>query len=115
MPIMVSIGGSVISTVKKYTTKAQEVYAHAGVVAEQAFSGIRTLYYSPISFPLSLLLICSPFSITSFRYAFSLQDRFCELYNSRLVFAERSEARRGLVYGMGIGSYFFVQYSIYGM
>lgn len=104
LPLSTFIGVVVVGQIKKYTSRAQSVYARAGAVVEQAFSGIRTVY------------------------AFSLQERFAKMYDDRLVDAERFEVsayfnvlflthkktRRGLVYGTGFGLYFGIQYCVYG-
>jgi hypothetical protein len=90
MPILLGVGVFIMANIKKYTTLSQDVYAHAGSVVEQAFGGIRTVY------------------------AFSLQQRFAEMYDTRLVDAEKSDAKRGVVFGFGAGGFFFALYSIYG-
>lgn len=47
-------------------------------------------------------------------YSFSLQQRFQNLYNHRLEGAERCDAKRGIIFGFGAGTFFFSLYSIYG-
>jgi ABC transporter transmembrane region len=91
MPILLVVGVFIMMTIKKYTTLSQDVYAHAGSIAEQAIGGVRTVY------------------------AFSLQKRFAELYDSRLIHAERSDAKRGVAFGFGVGCFFMVLYGIYGI
>jgi ABC-type multidrug transport system fused ATPase/permease subunit len=44
IPVLAGIGIVVMGSIKKQQTLSQDVYAHAGAVAEQAFSGIRTVY-----------------------------------------------------------------------
>lgn len=90
MPILLGVGVFIMINIKKYTTLSQDVYAHAGSIVEQAIGGIRTVY------------------------AFSLQQRFAQLYDHRLIDAERSDAQRGVVFGFGAGGFFFALYSIYG-
>lgn len=91
MPILLIVGVFIMMNIKKYTTLSQDVYAHAGSIVEQAIGGIRTVY------------------------AFSLQKRFADLYDARLVGAENSDAKRGVVFGLGAGGFFFALYSIYGL
>lgn len=91
MPILLGVGVFIMANIKKYTTLSQDVYAHAGRVVEQAISGIRTVY------------------------SFSLQARFSEIYNQRLEGAERCDAKRGVIFGFGAGTFFFSLYSIYGI
>lgn len=90
MPILLAVGVFIMANIKKYTTLSQDVYAHAGSIVEQAIGGVRTVY------------------------AFSLQQRFAQMYDQRLVGAEKSDAKRGVVFGLGAGGFFFALYSIYG-
>lgn len=90
MPILMGVGIFMMLNIKKYTAVSQDVYAHAGSIVEQAIGGIRTVY------------------------SFSLQQRFAALYNTRLLAAERSDAKRGVILGFGVGGFFFALYSIYG-
>ncbi|KAI8086529.1 P-loop containing nucleoside triphosphate hydrolase protein [Halteromyces radiatus] len=71
---------------KKYTQLAQDRYASAGAIAEQAFSGIRTVS------------------------AFSLQNRFFKRYDDELVHARDTGLKRGMAMGFGAGTLFFVTF-----
>jgi ATP-binding cassette subfamily B (MDR/TAP) protein 1 len=77
--------------ITKYTLKAQDSYAEAGSVAEQVFSGIRTVY------------------------SFSLQKRFSTLYNNKLGKAMHTGIKRGQILGFGFGSFMFILFSTYGL
>lgn len=91
LPILIILGGALGLQIKKFITKTQSVYALAGAIAEQAFSGIRTVY------------------------AFSLQKRFVKRYDEKLVAAESLDVKKGLVFGVGFGIFLFTLYSILGM
>lgn len=78
---MMAAGGLMGYFITKYTTRAQDSYAHAGSVAEQVFSGIRTVY------------------------SFSLQKRFSELYEEKLEVAKKHGIVRGLALGFGFGGF----------
>lgn len=77
--------------VTRCTTQAQDSYAHAGQVAEQAFSGIRTLY------------------------AFSMETRFAARYLEKLEVATTAGIRRAWVFGVGSASFLFVFFSTYAL
>jgi ATP-binding cassette subfamily B (MDR/TAP) protein 1 len=77
--------------ITKYTLKAQDSYADAGAVAEQVFSGIRTVY------------------------SFSLQNRFAELYAKKLEKAMKTGIQRGQILGFGFGSFMFILFCTYGL
>ncbi|KAI9302369.1 putative ABC transporter protein [Cunninghamella echinulata] len=77
--------------VTKYTTKVQDAYADAGKVAEQAFSGIRTVQ------------------------AFSLQKRFVGIYTVELEKARKAGFARGLVLALSTGFFIFVFFSTYAL
>lgn len=81
VPIMVAAGGLMGYFITKYTTRAQDSYADAGSVAEQVFSGIRTVY------------------------SFSLQKRFSGLYEKKLELAKKQGIVRGLSLGIGFGGF----------
>ncbi|KAI8976762.1 putative ABC transporter protein, partial [Pilobolus umbonatus] len=87
-----SFGGIYMNrTIFKYTLISQGDYAQAGTVAEQVFSGIRTVY------------------------SFSLQNRFTDLYEQKLNLAEKSGILRGKALGFGFGFFFFTLYGTYGL
>eukprot|EP00026_Physarum_polycephalum_P001240 Phypoly_transcript_01241.p2 GENE.Phypoly_transcript_01241~~Phypoly_transcript_01241.p2 ORF type:complete len:571 (+),score=92.86 Phypoly_transcript_01241:219-1715(+) len=91
MPVMGLVGMFMMKSLKKYTSKSQIAYAHAGSIVEQAFGGIRTVY------------------------AFSLQERFCRIFDTRLAVSEESDAKRGVAIGFGAGGFVFTLYSMYGL
>lgn len=99
-----------MANIKRQQTISQDVYAMAGAVAEQALSGVRTVY---------VLYICAfipnSFLLTIFRYAFSLQKRFEQLYDTKLRASLSADTRKGIMFGMGIGGIFCCLYMIYGM
>lgn len=81
VPFMAAAGGIMGYFITKYTTRAQDSYADAGSVAEQVFSGIRTVY------------------------SFSLQKRFSDLYEKKLEVAKKHGIIRGLCLGIGFGGF----------
>ncbi|KAG0172209.1 ATP-binding cassette, sub-B (MDR TAP), member 4 [Apophysomyces sp. BC1034] len=91
MPLMAGVGGLMGFYITKYTTKTQDSYAGAGAVAEQVFSGIRTVY------------------------SFSLQDRFSKLYNDQLKKAKVTGIKRGMILGFGLASFMLVLFCTYGL
>lgn len=91
LPLLAGAGGAMGYFITKYTLKAQDSYADAGSVAEQVFSGIRTVY------------------------SFSLQKRFADLYESRLQKAMTTGIKRGQILGFGFGSFMFILFSTYGL
>jgi ABC-type multidrug transport system fused ATPase/permease subunit len=86
LPLIAGSGASMGIFTMKYTVLSQDKYAFAGAVAEQAFSGIRTVS------------------------AFSLQDRFFKKYDAELIHARDAGLMRGNVLGYGLGILFFVIY-----
>lgn len=61
IPILTIVGIVALGSVKKYQQISQDVYAHAGSIAEQAFSGIRTVYVPPPPPPpLPVFYFCFP-------------------------------------------------------
>eukprot|EP00026_Physarum_polycephalum_P000633 Phypoly_transcript_00634.p1 GENE.Phypoly_transcript_00634~~Phypoly_transcript_00634.p1 ORF type:complete len:1124 (+),score=212.16 Phypoly_transcript_00634:900-4271(+) len=91
IPALAGIGIVAMGAARKQQTVAQDVYAHAGAVAEQAFSGIRTVY------------------------AFSIQERFEKLYNLKLLDSLKADTKKGVIFGMAIGTIFCSLYCIYGL
>ncbi|KAL9551757.1 hypothetical protein MBANPS3_004113 [Mucor bainieri] len=91
LPLMAGAGGAMGYYITKYTLKAQDSYADAGSVAEQVFSGIRTVY------------------------SFSLQKRFGDLYESKLDKAMKTGIKRGQILGFGFGSFMFILFATYGL
>ncbi|ORX45308.1 p-glyco protein [Hesseltinella vesiculosa] len=77
--------------VSKYTQQSQDAYAFAGAIAEQAFSGIRTVF------------------------AFNMQSSFLQRYNDRLVAARNNGYKRGLAFGVGIGVQIMFFFGVYGL
>ncbi|KAG0749530.1 hypothetical protein G6F57_002450 [Rhizopus arrhizus] len=91
LPLMAGVGGAMGHFITKYTLKSQDAYAEAGSVAEQVFSGIRTVY------------------------SFSLQSRFAALYSKRLEKAMATGIRRGQVLGLGFGGFMFILFCTYAL
>ncbi|KAI9498235.1 P-loop containing nucleoside triphosphate hydrolase protein [Zychaea mexicana] len=91
VPILGIVGGAMGYYYSKFTQTAQDSYAQAGSIAEQAFAGIRTVY------------------------AFSLQGRFSERYDKELDKAEATGSRRGVVMGIQIGVFMFVLFCTYAL
>ncbi|KAI9314961.1 P-loop containing nucleoside triphosphate hydrolase protein [Dichotomocladium elegans] len=77
VPITVGSGVTMGILIRKYTANAQTSYADAGAIAEQVFSGLRTVY------------------------SFSLQERFARLFENKLVKARKAGIKRGMVAGLG--------------
>ncbi|KAI8878309.1 P-loop containing nucleoside triphosphate hydrolase protein [Backusella circina FSU 941] len=91
IPVMLMVGGVMSRLVSKYTVRAQNDYAEAGSVAEQVFSGIRTIY------------------------SFSLQERFAQIYDTKLDRAMKAGMKRGAISGAGFGSFMLVLFSTFGL
>ncbi|KAI9276723.1 P-loop containing nucleoside triphosphate hydrolase protein [Phascolomyces articulosus] len=91
VPIMVILGAAMGFQYTKFTQRAQDMYAHAGSIAEQVFSGIRTVY------------------------AFSLQDRFSKSYDRELDKACATGVRRGLFMGIQTAAFDFVLFCTYAI
>ncbi|EIE84922.1 hypothetical protein G6F46_001432 [Rhizopus delemar] len=91
LPVMAGTGAAMGYFITKYTLKAQNSYAEAGSVAEQVFSGIRTVY------------------------SFSLQNRFAVLYSQRLEKAMKTGIRRGQILGFGFGGFMFTLFCTYAL
>ncbi|KAI8086524.1 P-loop containing nucleoside triphosphate hydrolase protein [Halteromyces radiatus] len=91
MPLLAGAGAAMGYFITKYTLKAQDSYADAGSVVEQAFAGIRTVS------------------------AFSIQNRFFKRYDQELVHARDVGIMRGRVLGFGFGTFMFILFSTYGL
>ncbi|KAI8331204.1 P-loop containing nucleoside triphosphate hydrolase protein [Chlamydoabsidia padenii] len=91
LPLVAASGAGMGIFTMKYTVISQDKYAFAGAVAEQAFSGIRTVS------------------------AFSIQHRFFKSYDAELVNARDAGLMRGYALGYGLGILFFVMYSSYAL
>jgi ABC-type multidrug transport system fused ATPase/permease subunit len=91
MPLLAGAGAAMGYFITKHTLLAQNSYAGAGAVAEQAFSGIRTLA------------------------AFSLQGRFFKRYDDELDHARDAGIARGRVLGLGFGTFMFILFATYGL
>ncbi|KAI7890516.1 P-loop containing nucleoside triphosphate hydrolase protein [Mucor mucedo] len=91
LPLLAGAGATMGYFITKYTLKSQDSYAEAGSVAEQVFSGIRTVY------------------------SFSLQNRFADLYEHKLEKAMQTGVKRGRILGFGFGSFMFILFSTYGL
>ncbi|KAI8143269.1 putative ABC transporter protein [Fennellomyces sp. T-0311] len=91
IPLMGILGLAMGYYYTKFTQKAQDSYANAGSIAEQAFGGIRTIY------------------------SFSLQDRFARSYDANLEKACTTGSRRGLMMGIQMGIFMFILFCTYGL
>jgi ATP-binding cassette subfamily B (MDR/TAP) protein 1 len=91
VPLLGGLGAVIGFLITKYTLHSQNEYANAGSVAEQVFSGIRTVY------------------------SFSLQDRFAERYEDKLDGALRAGTKRGIVTGLGFGIFMCILFCTYGL
>ncbi|KAI8147839.1 putative ABC transporter protein [Fennellomyces sp. T-0311] len=91
MPLLLGTGATMGIMITRYTLKVQNSYADAGSIAEQVFSGLRTVY------------------------SFSLQQRFAQRFETELVKSRRMGIKRGLVLGMGFGTFMFILFSTYGL
>ncbi|KAI9318133.1 putative ABC transporter protein [Dichotomocladium elegans] len=91
LPVLACAGAVLGWSITKFTLNVQDGYAEAGAVAEQVFSGLRTVY------------------------SFSLQNRFAGLYEKKLVKARKAGIRRGLFLGVGFGIFLFVLFCTYAL
>lgn len=91
IPLLAGAGVTMGFFVTKYTKNVQSSYAEAGAIAEQVFSGIRTIY------------------------SFSLQKRFAALYENKLQAVKTTGIKRGIVLGVGTGTCMFVVFATYGL
>ncbi|KAI7874137.1 p-glycoprotein [Lichtheimia hyalospora FSU 10163] len=91
MPILAVLGAAIGYFITKFTSRVQDSYAGAGTIAEQAFSGIRTVY------------------------SFSLQERFDKMYAEKLVAARKVGVQRALVLGLGFAVCMLVLFATYGL
>ncbi|KAG2186819.1 hypothetical protein INT44_003045 [Umbelopsis vinacea] len=91
MPIMGGCGIFIGIYITKFTTMGQDAYADGGAVVEQAISGIRTVY------------------------SFSLQKRFLDRYKVELQKAYVVGRKKGIVLGVGFGSFMFILFATYGL
>jgi hypothetical protein len=88
---LIIVGVNIGFQIKKFTQASQDFYARAGAIAEQAISGFRT--------------------VTSF----SLQERFVQRYDERLIDAEKGDVKKGQAFGVGVGAFMFTLYGILGI
>lgn len=91
LPLMGICGGLMGKYISKYSIKAQDAYADAGSIAEQAFAGIRTVF------------------------SFTLQNRFADRYDVELERAYKVGRKRGLVTAIGFGFFMFILFATYGL
>ncbi|KAI9321889.1 P-loop containing nucleoside triphosphate hydrolase protein [Dichotomocladium elegans] len=91
LPLLAGVAFVTGSLATKSTRQVQDAYAEAGSVAEQVFTGIRTVY------------------------SFSMQHRFCQLFNAKLAVARQQGEYRGIVNGLGYGVFLFVLFGIFGL
>ncbi|KAI8147816.1 P-loop containing nucleoside triphosphate hydrolase protein [Fennellomyces sp. T-0311] len=91
MPVLLGTGATMGILITRYTQKVQTSYADAGSIAEQVFSGLRTVY------------------------SFSLQERFSQRFKTELVKARKVGIRRGIVLGVGFGTFMMVIFCTYSI
>ena len=91
MPLLVSVVGVVFSRLAKFASLAQQAYAVAGGVAEEAISSIRTVT------------------------AFGLEERAEQEYQHQLKIATKNNIIQGNFVGVGIGMINFLIYAFYGL
>lgn len=91
VPLLIASGAVMGIFITRFTLKVQQSYAFAGTVAEQVFAGLRTVY------------------------SFSLQDRFAKRFEKELVHARKMGIRRGIVLGIGFGSFMLVLFATYSL
>lgn len=91
LPLMLAAGGATGFFWMKFTQESQDVYAEAGSVAEQVFSGLRTVY------------------------SFSLQERFAKQYEQKLEKACKTGIRRGIIFGLCLGIFICILFCTYGL
>ncbi|KAI9317560.1 putative ABC transporter protein [Dichotomocladium elegans] len=91
LPITAGLGGLMGYSYDKFTKEAQDIYAAAGAIAEEVFSGIRTVY------------------------SFSLQRRFSSKYESELAVARKTGVRRGLMLSFLFGGFMATFFCSYGL
>jgi hypothetical protein len=63
---------------------------------------------------LSLVLFYLNTIDSLFRYAFSLQERFERLYDIKLLDSLKADTKKGVIFGIGVGSIFAVLHFVYG-
>jgi len=91
IPLMVIVGGIMMTLLMKFKSGGQDAYAEAGKIAEQSLGGLRTVY------------------------AFSLQKRFQTKYDEYLEKAKKVDTTAGIVIGVGFGIFMFILFSSYGL
>ncbi|CAG8490812.1 6915_t:CDS:10 [Gigaspora margarita] len=90
-PLMAAAGGFMARALSRGTSEGQDAYAAAGGVAEQVFSGIRTVT------------------------AFGGQKREIERYTEQLRRAYNLGKRKAYVSGAGLGVLTFIMFGCYGL
>ncbi|KXS09939.1 multidrug resistance protein 3 [Gonapodya prolifera JEL478] len=90
LPIVLVVGGIMGVNLSKRTKSQQDAYAAAGAVAEQSLSNIRTVA------------------------AFGGERRDAERYAEKVKVAYVWGVQIGVVAGIGLGTIFFVVFSLYG-
>ncbi|KAI8075116.1 putative ABC transporter protein [Gongronella butleri] len=91
VPVLALFGSVMLMLITRHTVRAQDAYADAGGLAEQVFSGIRTVY------------------------AFQLQARFADKYEKVLSKAWRAGVKRAIVTGSGYGGFMFILFATYAL
>lgn len=91
IPLLGGTGAIMSRFLTKYTTQAQNSFAEAGSISEQAFQSIRTVY------------------------AFSLQKRFSKRYEKKIDEASRFGVRGGYALGVGFAFFMFFLFGTFGL
>lgn len=91
IPLLGGSGAGMAFFLTKYTTKAQNSFAEAGSIAEQAFQSIRTVY------------------------AFSLQSRFSRRYEEKIEEASQFGVKGGYALGVGFAFFMFFMFGTFGL
>ncbi|PRP78202.1 ATP-binding cassette transporter, subfamily B, member 14, group MDR/PGP protein PpABCB14 [Planoprotostelium fungivorum] len=91
IPLIIAVGGITITLITRFMTASQDAYAEAGLVAEQALGGIRTVQ------------------------SYSLQSRFMKRYEALIGRAEKTNIKSGWAIAVGFGSFILILFSFYAL
>ncbi|CAG8553074.1 9962_t:CDS:10, partial [Ambispora gerdemannii] len=91
IPLLALAGGAMSKAMAETTTDGQDAHAGAGAVAEQAISGVRTVF------------------------AFGGEKHEIKRYFAQLQVAYKSGKRKAIISGLGLGSIFLIMFCTYGL
>lgn len=91
LPVLLLVVAVMGRLVGSQTKVQQDLYAEAGRVAEQVFSGIRTVY------------------------AFSMEKRFADRYRTKLRPVRAAGIKRGFIFATGVGIMVFLLFGIFSL